>query len=599
MLIPIHHGVIARGSTSISPIVELGQFTSDASGGQWLPNLRAASQTPDSNIFGFSSMQLAAFGYNNASFTVTRNYATGPEGVSTSAARAVGATGSARKLYLGNNTGAKTYPAGTYTIAIDVKANDGTTQTVKVGCDNSGVGTFGSSASVTNAAWVTITSTITKASAAPIIPVIYCASGDPSADFLFDNVRIYSGASAPSYTTERATYAGHMVPDMRKSSTLVFSGGFLDNSSNVKPGFIKLANYPAKTSFSEGTLIAAIDTSQVNTDSAKAIGISGANGTWDVAIKNGKAYGTPALGLNSTNNGTYIAGHGTQILAVTFKSTECSFYLNGAMIATQTGSFGPFSANHFGFLGDPMPDNGNTSSYCVSPIVGKIANARIYDQFLTDSQMIQAVNEVQSHLVTNTSAPVQTQNYWIAEGDSLTTGYGSALDSYWDTYFASHPTGWMGVNMAVIGNTLTDLNGRLSTLQRRIATAAGCGHNVIVSVWVGANAVPTISDLQTYWDALRSAGAKVIACTLTPSNKVSLPTFETDRLALNTQIRAASSHYDALADFGADPNIGVRVDSTAGNPPNATYYQDYVHLNATGYSVVSSIMDVAVASLAV
>lgn len=598
MLIPIHNGVIARGSTSIAPIVELGEFTSDASGGQWLRNLRS-SGSPDSNIFGFSSMQLAAFGYNNASFTVTRNYATGPEGVTTSAARAVAATGTNRTLYLGNNTGTKTYPAGEYTIAIDVKANDGTTQTVRVGCSNSGSGTYGVSSSVTNAGWTTVTSTFIKSSAAAIIPVINCQSGDPSADFLFDNVRIYAGTTAPDYTDERATYDGHMVPDMRKSSTLTFSGGFLDNASNVKPGAIKLANYPAKTSFTEGTLIAAIDTSQVNTDSAKALGVSGGNGTWDVAVKNGKAYGTPALGLNDTNNGTYIAGHGTQILSVTFNSTECSFYLNGGLIATKTGSFGPFSANHFGFMGDPMPDNGNTSSYAVYPITGKIGNARIYDAFLTDSEMIQAVNEVQASLVANTSAPVETQNYWIAEGDSLTTGYGTALDSYWDTYFSSHPSGWMGVNSAVIGNTLTDLEGRLATQLRRISTAVGCGQNVIVSVWVGANAVPSIADLQDYWDALRSAGAKVIACTLTPSNKVSLPTFETDRLALNTQIRAASSHYDALADFGADANIGVRADSTAGNPPNATYYQDYVHFNATGYSVVSSIIDPVVASLAV
>lgn len=575
----------------VAPIIELGQFTSDPSGGKYLPNLKSGNPV-DGNLYAFSSYNLSAIGMNAASFTVTRQYANGPN-FTNSAARAVAATGTNRTLYLANNTGARSYAAGTYTLAVQLKSLSGT-QTVRIGDNNKGVGTY-VPFTIDTSGWTKATITWTQGSSAPIIPVLYCASGDASADFLFDEVQLYVGSTTPSYTSEPPD--GHMVADQRYGGNIVLANGFVDNTGDKKPGIVKLSTFPAKQTFTEGTLIAAVSTTQVNTDQAKALGISGANGTWDIAVRNGKAYGTPAHNLNDPDNGTYVAGHGTQILSVTFKSTEASFYLNGALIATKTGSFGPFSGNHFGFMQDPMPDNGNTSQFALYPILGLLGNARVYDQWLSDANMITAVNEVQASLISYTNAPVATHNYWIAEGDSLTTGYGTALDSYWDTYFASHPVKWMGVNMAVIGNTLTDLNGRLSTLLRRITTAVGCGHNVIVSVWVGANEVPTISALQSYWDSLRSAGAKVIACTLTPSNKVSLPTFETDRLALNTQIRAASSHYDALADLGANANIGVRSDSTPGNPPNATYFQDYVHLNAAGYTVVSSIIEPLLTSL--
>ena len=602
-------GITADGAwpmsqtAGVTPIVELGNFDSDASGGQWLPNLRAASQTPDSNIFGFSSMALAAIGNNNGSFTVTRNFATGPEGVASSAARLVGLTGTARTCYFGNNTGTKTFPAGTYTLAADVKANDGTTQTVRFGCANSGSGTYGVSTTVTNAGWTTITSTITKGATAAIQPVAATLAGDPSADFLIDNIRIYPGASVPSYATERATYDGHMVPDMRKgTATLVFSNGFVDNATNVKPGSIKLSGYPALTSFSEGTLSAAVNVTQNDTTAAKAVAAGIANGTWDCAVRNGRAYGTPGLGLNAPDNGTWISGMGTYVLTSSFNSGQADFYLNGALIASATGTFGPFAINNLGFMEDPMPTNGNTSQYALNPLLGKCGNIRVYDQKLSDAEVASEFVSINASLTAHTNAPVATFNYWIAEGDSLTVGVAPATESYWDTYFTAHPSRWIGSNMAVVSNKLADLQAREALLLRKCETGVAAGHRVIVSVWIGANEIPDQTQLLAYYDAIRATGAKLIAFTLTPNNHSTLPGgvegYNTARIAFNAWLRTQTSHYDALADLGADAQVGARDVTTPDVAPN-TYCEDYVHMNDSGYTVISGIVNPILASLAV
>lgn len=586
----------------ISPVVELGQFTSDPSGGKWLKNLRS-SQTPDDNIYGQSSYNLSAIGFNSASFTATRNYATGPTGVASSATRFVAATGSNRTGYLANNTGARTFPAGQYTLVVKVKANNATTQTVRFGCANSGTGTYTVDTAVTNAAWKTLTCTITKGSTAAIQPVLYCASGDPDADFIWDEMQIYPGSSAPSYATERATYDGHLAADMKIAGNIVISGGFVDNTGDKKPGVIKLAGYPAKTSFTEGTLIAAVNVTQNNANPAKIISAPGnVNGVWDVAIRNGKAYATPAMDLNGADNGTFISGTGTRILSVTFKSTEASFYLDGALIKTVTGSYGPFSMNQLGFMGDPMSDNGNASTYAINPVLGKVANARVYNQFLTDAEHSVVIDEVKSRILADTGVALAARNYWIAEGDSLTTGISPYTESYWDQFFATPPSAYMGVNMAAIGNTLTDLQGRQAVLLRRCQTAVAAGHRVIVSVWVGANAIPDQTQLLAYYDAIRATGAKVIAFTLTPNNKSTLPGgvegYNTARLAFNTWLRTQSAHYDALADLGADASVGARTVTTPDTAPNA-YCNDYVHFKDTGYTVINGIVWPLVTALSI
>jgi lysophospholipase L1-like esterase len=92
------------------------------------------------------------------------------------------------------------------------------------------------------------------------------------------------------------------------------------------------------------------------------------------------------------------------------------------------------------------------------------------------------------------------------------------------------------------------------------------------------------TQLKSYWRARRAAGFKVVAKTVLPAT--SIP--EAARTEFNSLIRSDNRLYDALADFGADPTMGV---STA--PLDKTLYQDGVHPTAYGHSLLSEVERVA------
>ena len=92
---------------------------------------------------------------------------------------------------------------------------------------------------------------------------------------------------------------------------------------------------------------------------------------------------------------------------------------------------------------------------------------------------------------------------------------------------------------------------------------------------------------------IRAAGAKLIVCTVTAANvggALSGHYSEALRTELNNLIRAASAHYDALADFGATPQVGTWQDP---NDPPAnpnSYFFDDIHPDFQGHIVMSNIL---------
>ena len=115
----------------------------------------------------------------------------------------------------------------------------------------------------------------------------------------------------------------------------------------------------------------------------------------------------------------------------------------------------------------------------------------------------------------------------------------------------------------------------------------------MVSVLIGANGVPTIAALETYWNALKTAGAMVVACTILPREDAgdSGAAFNAARNALNAQIRA-SSVPDAVADLAADPDIGPD-----GAALPTTYYYDKIHLNGAGHAKARAVVEPVVLGL--
>lgn len=601
MLIPVVYGGLSRGITLPSPIIDIGSLTSDPSSGTYIRNL-VATNNPDGNLYTHSSKIITATSFaKSGGATITRSYANGPAGSATAMRVQLVRGGTLQYVYLANDS--QTFPAGTYTLAIQMKSTSGAgSQQCKFGNFQKGAGSL-TTGSVTEGSWTKVTHTFTNASATVIQPILYVGAADFDSDVIVDEVQLYVGSSTPTYSSEPPD--GHIVPLLRHGANIVISGGYLDNTAGKKPGNFKLSTWPTKKSFSQGTFFAVINTTNATDTYAKAVAAAGVTGTWDVGVSSGKAYGLPVASVNNSNNGTYIANKGAAVLCSTWKNGARSFYLNGCLIKTDTTAMSTIDAAVLGFMGDPMPDDANLSNYQSYPLQGKCSNARVYDKWLTDAEVLSITQDLMARHALAVGSSVTVNNLWIAEGDSITQGYGAYLNTYYKRFFDTLPSNWIGTNVATAGARLmtggasVDLEERLPDTLRMISSGVSMGYNVVVSVLIGANLIPSISDLQWYWGQLRSAGAKVIACTVTPNNSATYwPNFATDRAALNTQIRASTTSWDALCDFAADPYIGADG-GTSGNPPNATYYQDYVHLNDAGYAIAYSIMQPVLASLAV
>lgn len=583
------------------PIVDIGDFTTDPSGGQYVRNLKAAGSV-DGNLYSHSSGVITATGFNKTGgATVTRKHANGPAGNLTAMRVQLVRGGTLQYVFLAND--ATTFPANTYTLKGKIKSNAGAgAQQVRFGNYNKGVGAL-TLVSCDESGFTEWSHTFTNGSATVIQPILYVGAADFDCDILIDEIQLYVGSTTPAYSTEVPD--GHLVPLLRSGTNIVISGGYLDNTAGKKPGNFKLSTWPAKKSFTQGTLIAVINTTNATDTYAKALAAAGVTGTWDCGVDTGRAFGKPAMPVTSLlDNGSYIANKGTAVIASRWKNGEQAFFLNGVKLKVATAAMSTIDAAVFGFMGDPMPDDANLTNYQSYPLQGKCSNARIYQDWLTDSEVRAATLELAARHATRTGHSLAAYNVWIAEGDSITQGYGAHLNTYYKRFFATPPATWIGTNVATAGarlmsgGALVDLEERLPTTLEMIDSVVNMGHNCFVSVLIGANLLPSISELQWYWGQLRAHGAKVIACTITPNNSATYwPNFATDRAALNTAIRAASSSYDALCDFAADPNIGADG-GTSGNPPNATYYQDYVHLNDTGYGVAYGIMQPVLTALA-
>ena len=139
------------------------------------------------------------------------------------------------------------------------------------------------------------------------------------------------------------------------------------------------------------------------------------------------------------------------------------------------------------------------------------------------------------------------------------------------------------------GSQLSHLESRKASLVSRIETSVAGGVNVVCSVAIGTNGLPTIAALESYWASLKTAGAKVIACTILPRDDGTID--NTARKALNVEI-LASGVPNAFADFASNADVGADGAPTAG-----TYYYDLVHPNAAGHAIMEGIIAPVVESL--
>ena len=186
-------------------------------------------------------------------------------------------------------------------------------------------------------------------------------------------------------------------------------------------------------------------------------------------------------------------------------------------------------------------------------------------------------------------------------GDSLTHGLDGLQDPVHDCYpyqtLRLLGDGWHGTNSGYTGTQVSAMTTDAPTNLDPYYDATNYTKNVCVlwggtnDLYFGATAATTISRIQAFCTARKSAGWKVVLCTLTPRSGGSTPgSFEADRQTVNTAIRAMTPTYaDAIADIAADSRIG-----DAGDETNATYYYDLVHMTPVGYAIVAGIVKAAI-----
>lgn len=184
------------------------------------------------------------------------------------------------------------------------------------------------------------------------------------------------------------------------------------------------------------------------------------------------------------------------------------------------------------------------------------------------------------------------QSVFVAEGDSISSDSFmqslSGSPSYAGLYTQSRPS-LIYHNPAAAGGTLFHLQTR-SPLpegykgQGKNVLSVLEGHNDITNNYpIGGSRAGFLSAFATYLDARRSAGMKVILCTMLPSTIVG---FNTERNACNTVMSGwVGLHCDALCDFGADATMGP--DAAAAN---TSLYSDGTHPTASGSANLQNII---------
>jgi lysophospholipase L1-like esterase len=306
---------------------------------------------------------------------------------------------------------------------------------------------------------------------------------------------------------------------------------------------------------------------------------------------NGKMYlAAPApLGatLLSYDNGSPWAAwskfaNRPMVYGVRVKDGLQELYINGwkAGATTAAGNF-PLSMSHFSYCGvSNLTWKGQQSEM----VVFNSADAEGFFPFMADAASYYSAKPAV-----------------VLAGDSLTVGFGatgSPLQSYGqqllDTSdYIPYVVATSGdrvdqVTTALNGANNTNYSPRYTGDTVKNATVALCGINDLAQ---GASIATLQTRLSALWAQQRAAGFKVVACTLTGCINTG-SVVQQDLIDINAWIRTQTASYDALADLGASPFIGL------GQQLNTTYFSvDGVHLNSTGYGVLASLDKAALDTL--
>lgn len=527
-----------------------------------------------------------ASGISNASATVTRGAADGPNHTLTATRVNFSSLSGAFRFYI------STFDPqdGDYCIRFKVKLNSGTSpQTIRHGDASEGL----TDVAVNDSTWTTIEAEFTKSGGAFDTYAINSSTSVMS-DLLVDEIQIASGdlASLPDYVDE-ARQDGYVFQlGFPIATGDRVTNGLIDNTySDARgAGVLRLPSYPSATALTEFTLVFVVNQ---ETDPASGImpllqtekddALSTDANTFYVRGHNSDYMQTP-FNVTAVDRGDGLfrfAGGGTHVLSLRVKDGAQEMWVDGVPYNNTSDAFSGFSARQFEMLASR--GTAGTVYSATSRFDGKLGAAMMFDRYLDDDAMTEAFKAVRARLAADGTQLDFSNKIIIASGDStsavLTGGNGPTFA--WLMADAGRFGGNTHAvfNNSISGETIDDVvESRLAEHLRCIERALAVGCVPVVMCYLGTNDfAEMISDPSGLWDRYRStlldvyeaAGAKLVMGTQLPHGNLTEPAFNA-WLALQY-----ASDY-SLMDFAGDPDIG-----NWGDHLNTTYYNgDQIHPNS-------------------
>lgn len=550
-----------------------------------IPNALGTGTT-DGNILsmprrGFTCSAL--WPWNRGNCTITDNAVAAPDG-STEASTLV--TTGAQNWLLQQQS--MTLPAGTYTMAASVKDISSVATQINIGRSGD------VAAKNLSGDWQRFSHTFTLGSPTSVSVGLYTVGGSSEVNFAFCDVELFYGSSdlnANALTAKPLRIQNEdMIVGKWDVSTVSFSDGELSFDS-----LMSTLQFAAASTPDEITLLFTGKRRTATTQAWEShicrFSISGTS--YDAFAFGPDVTNGPNLRLNGnapiygTNDGL-MGGCGERFTwAIVYNETTIKFYVNGALVYSVARTTQIVELRDF-FIG-VLGNVGFYSSYNMSALaLGEAA--------LTDEEVLQATNYIEQGLT------MPDRRLVILEGDSIQAQQTNRVG--YDMSTAGFGWNYATAGAVIEPNAGNSLDERAATVDA-ILSAAPSGTTGILTVTIGANDLASaastaawLEDLADYCDARRSAGWKVVVCTVLPQDGAT--THNSRRATANSTITGSwvGVHCDAVADYAGDATMGG--DDSYTNFP--ARWADGVHPSTgigtgSGHDILSPILAAAIDSV--
>lgn len=484
-------------------------------------------------------------------------------------------------VYLVNNI---TWTAtGEWTLAYDIRLPDGSANHDVSFCNVGGAGAGlnpGSPRVTLTTAWQTIKYTTVydgnmRILFSPYYPLVIAdQETTPTVAFTayICNLRIVAGNA-----TTDAIPTGQSDLELSVSRIADASDGmFLDSNQHRLLGRADtVVRFPSPVVFNAFTVAAAI---KLTTASYYDFFITYNNGADYLGLQNGSFIGDNKL-IN-INSGGSVPINQWLIIVATSDKHGCDVYINNIRIAFNQTAIIPQTISNINLFGQP----GGFMN-------GSISSLGVWKSRLSKSQVNTVTNTYISRILAKGGSYFDIDTYWIIEGDSISSngGYSVDIQSHFTPTLQSTNYAANGKSLGAPGDSgaNTVFSGQ-SQVYGDISGQTGAGRNVIFSLFIGANGVPSMTstaEADTWYAnwciyilGAKAAGANTIACTILDNSNISDKTYIN---YVNGLIRGDTSKYDALCDFNANTSL---------TPATPTYFSDGQHPNSAGQAIMTTIM---------